>query len=172
MQKERLLIKKITLFGLLTALCTVTRLISLPVPNVQPVTAVIMVVALLLNIGDAMILAVLTMIISNIFLGFGIWTLPQIVSYAICVLTIGALKKWTPLVRSFKYQILVCGGLGFEYGFFVSLGLAILGAAPAFWPYWLSGLLFDTYHAIGNLVFYPLLYWLLSRLLAKYFQKQ
>ncbi|HCX39564.1 MAG TPA: ECF transporter S component, partial [Lactobacillus acetotolerans] len=38
-------------------------------------------------------LATLTMVISNIYLGFGIWTIPQILSYAGCIITVAILSK-------------------------------------------------------------------------------
>lgn len=171
MSTQRNLSRKITLMGILTALCTVARLVVLPLPNVQPVTAILMVVTLNWSVGAGLMLATLTLLVSNIFLGFGLWTGPQIVAYLVCVLTVAGLQKVLPLKQHLWLQVVVCGGLGYEYGWCVSLALAVLGSAPAFWPYWLSGLLFDTYHAIGNFVFYPLLAPVLSKLLKKYLTK-
>ena len=37
------------LLGLLTALCTVLRIVKVPIPNVQPVTDILMIVTLLLG---------------------------------------------------------------------------------------------------------------------------
>ena len=53
---------------------------------------------------------------------------------------------------------IVKGLLGYLYGFIVSLGMAVIGSLNGlgFWAYYVSGLPFDTYHAIGNLVFYPI----------------
>ncbi|GBG93764.1 membrane protein [Ligilactobacillus salitolerans] len=171
MLKNRLTIKHITLLGLLTALCTVARIAVLPLPNVQPVTDTLMLITLFLGVGDGLVLGILTMLVSNMFLGFGIWTLPQIAAYVVCILLVGGLSKITPLKKVTWLQLAVCVFLGFFYGFLVSLGMAVIGQAPAFWAYLISGLLFDCYHAIGNVVFYPLLAWLLPKLLARYFSE-
>lgn len=81
--------KRLALLGVLTTLCVVLRIFKIiPVPNVQPVTAIIMLTTFFVSGGMGFALAILTMIIPNIFLGFGIWTIPQILAYGGCVLTI------------------------------------------------------------------------------------
>lgn len=151
--------KRLALLGVLTALCVVLRIFKIiPVPNVQPVTAIIMLTTLLVSGGMGFALAILTMIISNIFLGFGIWTIPQILAYGGCVLTILLVKKLFPLAKWFWLQLVLVAFLGIEYGILVDLGMTIFGGLPAFIAYWAGSILFDTYHAIGNVVFYLLLY--------------
>ena len=115
-------------------------------------------------------LAILTMIISNIFLGFGIWTIPQILAYGGCVLTILLFKKLTPLTKWFWLQLALVAFLGIEYGILVDLGMTIFGGLPAFIAYWAGSILFDTYHAIGNVVFYLLLYKPISLALKHFFE--
>lgn len=156
------------MIAMLTTLCSVSRIVVLPLPNVQPVTDTIMIITLIIGASDGFILAVLTMVVSNLYLGFGIWILPQIFAYGACVLLVVLFKKLTPLGRSHWLQIALCILLGFAYGFFVSLGMAVIGSAPAFFAYWLSGLLYDFYHAAGNVVLYPLLYLPLTKLLKNY----
>lgn len=151
--------RQVTLLAMLTALCVALRIVKIPIPNVQPVTAILMLVTLQLGLGAGLLLAVNTMVLSNIFLGFGIWTIPQIGAYAVCILVVGLLPRWTPLHRWFWAQLAVCGLLGFLYGFLVSAGMAVFGqlSGLGFWAYYIAGLPFDGYHAAGNLVFYPLL---------------
>ena len=130
-----------TLIAMLAALGTVLRVFKIiPIPNVQPVTDMIMIATLMLGIG------------------FGIWTIPQILAYAVCVLTVAGLAKITPLKKHFTLQLILATFLGFEYGFIVSLGMSIYGGWAAFVAYWLSGLLFDFYHAVGNFGCYFILY--------------
>lgn len=150
---------QLALLAMLTAMAVVLRIAHIiPVPNVQPVTDMLMIVTLVIGFFFGFAMAILVMVISNIFLGFGIWTIPQILSYAICILTVFFLAKILPVKRHFLLQLIIAGLLGFEYGFFVSIGMAIFGGIPGFIAYWTSGLLFDAYHAIGNLIFYPILY--------------
>ncbi|CAM3199760.1 hypothetical protein SAMN04487792_1650 [Lactobacillus bombicola] len=151
--------KKIALMAVLTAMCVSLRLFKIiPIPNVQPVTDILMIVTLNLSIGFGLTLAVLTMVISNIYLGFGLWTIPQIFAYGACILTVALLSKLTPLKDHLTLQLILATFLGWEYGFWVDLGMSIYGGIPAFLAYWASSLTFDTYHAIGNLAFYPVLY--------------
>ena len=134
-------VKRMTLIAMLAALGTVLRVFKIiPIPNVQPVTDMIIIATLMLGIG------------------FGIWTIPQILAYAVCVLTVAGLAKITPLKKHFTLQLILATFLGFEYGFIVSLGMLIYGGWAAFVAYWLSGLLFDFYHAVGNFGCYFILY--------------
>ena len=132
-------VRAVALLGLLTALCTVLRIVKVPIPNVQPVTDILMIVTLLL--------------------GFRLWTLPQIVAYACCMVIVIVMVTILPVIRRRIWlQIGLAGLLGYLYGFIVSLGMAVIGSLNGlgFWAYYVSGLPFDTYHAIGNLVFYPI----------------
>ncbi len=134
-------VKRMTLIAMLAALGTVLRVFKIiPIPNVQPVTDMIIIATLMLGIG------------------FGIWTIPQILAYAVCVLTVAGLAKITPLKKHFTLQLILATFLGFEYGFIVSLGMSIYGGWAAFVAYWLSGLLFYFYHAVGNFGCYFILY--------------
>ncbi|RMC52102.1 ECF transporter S component [Lactobacillus sp. ESL0228] len=151
--------KKIALLAILTAMCVVLRIFKVvPIPNVQPVTAILMIVTLNLNISFGIVLAILTMVISNIYLGFGIWTIPQILAYSGCILTIAFFNKFLHLKQHFIFQLILVTFLGWEYGFLVDLGMSIFGGISSFLAYWAGSLTFDTYHAIGNFAFYLILY--------------
>ena len=130
--------KRLALLGVLTALCVVLRIFKIiPVPNVQPVTTIIMLTTLFVSGGMGFALAILTMIIST---------------------------KW------FWLQLALVAFLGIEYGILVDLGMTIFGGLPAFIAYWAGSILFDTYHAIGNVVFYLLLYKPISLALQHFFE--
>lgn len=161
-------IRKITMLGLLAAICTVLRIVKIPIPNVQPVTDIIMIVTLFCGFKTGMTLAILTMLVSNLYLGFGLWTFPQIAAYIICVLTVWLVQKFLFLQKSWLFQLVIATFLGLEYGLVISLCMAVIGQAPAFIAYYTSGFLFDIYHAAGNLIFYPLIYLPLSKILQNY----
>ncbi|MDE3315958.1 ECF transporter S component [Lacticaseibacillus zeae] len=164
-------VRAVALLGLLTALCTVLRIVKVPIPNVQPVTDILMVVTLLLGLRWGLGLTVSTLVVSNLVLGFGLWTLPQIAAYMICMLVLQAIVLMLPIVRRLLWlQIGLAGLLGYLYGFVVSLGMAVIGSLNGlgFWAYYISGLLFDTYHAIGNLVFYPIVLLVLQQGLKRF----
>ncbi|MFK5220549.1 ECF transporter S component [Lactobacillus helveticus] len=165
----RVQIRQIALMAMLTAMCVVLRIFKvIPIPNVQPVTDILMIVTLTLGISSGILLAALTMFISNIYLGFGIWTIPQILAYVGCVLTIALLAKVLPIQNHFWMQLALATFLGWEYGFLVDLGMTIFGGFPAFIAYLVSSFAFDTYHAIGNFAFYFVLYKPVTLALKKY----
>ncbi|MBF5066710.1 ECF transporter S component, partial [Salmonella enterica subsp. enterica serovar Istanbul] len=101
---------------LLTALCTVLRIVKVPIPNVQSVTDILMVVTLLLGLRWGLGLTVSTLVVSNLVLGFGLWTLPQIAAYMICMLVLQAIVLMLPVVRRQLWlQIGLAGLLGYLY---------------------------------------------------------
>lgn len=113
--KERYQLQRLTLLALLTAMCVVLRIFKIiDIPNVQPVTDIIMLTTLELGAGTGILLAILVMVISNIFLGFGIWTLSQIFAYAACALTVALFARLLPLKsrKFFWLQELLAGFLG------------------------------------------------------------
>ncbi|MRH42361.1 ECF transporter S component [Aquibacillus halophilus] len=156
---------KITLIALLAALAVVGRFMFQFIPNVQPVTTLIIISGFFLGPASAIILAVLVTYLSNLFLGMGIWTIWQIVAWA----AIGLLSGWIGKTN-LKQPIflLVAFGIfcGYFYGFIVSL--ATFTVAGKFLPYYIAGLPFDTYHAVGNALFMIVLYPVLTRVFTNY----
>jgi len=156
---------KITLLALLAALAIIGRLALVTLPNVQPVTAIIIISGLLMGPISAILLALLVVFLSNMILGMGIWTIWQIFSWSLIGLLSGLLGKFfknIPLYIIIIYAVF-CGYL---YGFIISL--TTYQISGFFWPYYLAGLPFDTNHAIGNGIIIALLYPSISYLLKKY----
>ena len=44
--------------------------------------------------------------------------------------------------------------MGYVFGFIVSLEQLMIGGPGLFFAYYTTGILFDTFHAVGNLCFY------------------
>lgn len=146
------------------------RVMIAPLPNVQPVTDTLMLITLFLGVSYGLPIAVVTMIVSNLVLGFGLWTVPQISAYAVVVLTVAGVQRLFQVVNTIRGQLVLCVVVAFEYGFVVSLGMVVI-SQTAFIAYYLNGVLFDGYHALGNVLFYPLLRLPLARLCTKYLEK-
>lgn len=153
------------MLALLAALAVVGRSVFVFIPNVQPVTAIIITCGLILGPGAAVILAILTTFLSNMILGMGIWSIWQITSWGLIGIISGLLGKLFKKVPIFVI-ILFAAFSGYFYGFVISL--TTYQISGKFWPYYLAGLPFDTNHAIGNVVFIIVLYPTISFLLKKY----
>ncbi len=92
---------KLTLLALLAALAVVGRYAFQFLPNVQPITAIIILTGIFLGPVSSVILSVLVVFLSNMLLGMGIWTVWQIISWCLIGLTagiIGIIWKKVPLL--------------------------------------------------------------------------
>ena len=107
------------LYALLTAVCVVGRLLTSLIPNVQPITAILLIVTLNIGVLPALLIGALSIVITNLYLGMGIWTIAQIFSFAIIILLMGALKKWTPLKSFLLGEVVVSFLLSLLYGLLV-----------------------------------------------------
>lgn len=156
---------KLTLIALLAALAVVGRYWFAFLPNVQPVTAIIIITGVILGPGSALLLTVIVVFVSNMLLGMGIWAVWQAISWGV----IGIISGWIGKFFSrppFLLLLIFTVFSGYFYGFIISL--TTYQMTGAFWPYYISGLPFDTNHAIGNAVFLVLFYPLIAYLMEKY----
>ncbi|MGX7075949.1 ECF transporter S component [Globicatella sanguinis] len=173
MMKQKSLTLWITQVALLTTLCVVGRIFFAFIPNVQPVTAIIAIVTILLGFKDGVIISSLTMLVSNLILGMGPWVILQIISYLIVVIFVYFSNRFLEkMVKSdyilFGSRALVTGIAGILYGFSISWLWTFLIQVENFWVYYLNGLPFDFAHSAGNVVFFILLFPLLNKLFQRY----
>ena len=145
----------------MTALSTVGRLaFSLPIlPNIQPMTALLLIITLNIGVIDGLVVSLLSMLLTNLFLGMGPWTVLQIVSFAIIILLTGLIKKIykTGTLQSLIIFSIWAGVSGFIYGFVISYLNFHLYGMNNFLVYYINGLPFDLMHAVGNFGFFLIL---------------
>lgn len=146
-------IRTLAFISILSALAVVGRIYFNFIPNVQPVTAIIIISSMFLGIRNAVMLAVVSTVVSNLVLGMGIWTIWQILSWSFIAVVFGLLGKLH--LPTFVYAIFA-GISGFLYGIVISIPYYLVSGT--FWPYYLAGLPFDMNHALGNVVFFVVLY--------------
>jgi hypothetical protein len=104
--------------------------------------------------------------ISNLFLGMGVWTIAQIVAFlSICGITflLKPLLHKLPLIILALYASI----MGYWFGFIISVVQAPFFGIQKFWIYYLQGISFDTFHAVGNFIFFLILYPILLPLFKK-----
>ncbi|PAD22091.1 ECF transporter S component [Terribacillus saccharophilus] len=161
--------RKLTLLAMLTALAVVGRIyanVLFPfLPNMQPMTSVIIICSLLLGPAAGVIIAVLSTLLSSMILGMGLWTLWQILAWGLIGLTfglIGKLWKDPSLIVMTAASVLT----GYVYGILISLPNVFI--MENFLAYYLAGISFDTMHAVGNGIFFIILYPVLRRLFNKW----
>ncbi|WP_225743422.1 ECF transporter S component [Marinilactibacillus sp. Marseille-P9653] len=159
--KNQFSVYRLTVLALMIALVQTSRLVFSFLPNVQPVTTILILMTITFGVVDAIIVGCGSIIVSNLFLGMGPWTLSQVVAFTIIILVSYAfslcIKK---LDGDFIYWVIFSGVTGILFGFIISVIQALMYQMvfPAFIGYWIAGIWFDVYHAIGNSVFMVLLY--------------
>ena len=150
--------REAALIALLAAGASATRVLFAALPNIQPVTLLILMIGLHLGARRATAVAMLTALISNMALGHGPWTFYQALAWA-CVGSSAAVLR--PLLVNWdgtKVRIGTMAVLAFIWGFLfdwiVSLSaLALYQSFEAFLTFIIAGLIFDALHAVGNVLF-------------------
>lgn len=159
--KQYFTVYRISLLAIMTALTTVGRLaFALPfLPNIQPMTALLLIITLNIGIWDGLIVSLLSLLLTNMFLGMGPWTLLQIISFATVILLTAGLKRFYSQGKFINQVVFsIWAALaGFIYGFIISYLNFHLYGMNNFWVYYINGLPFDLMHAIGNFGFFFIL---------------
>jgi len=148
--------QKAVLWGLgIVAALSLGRIILGPIPNVQPVTIGLLLVGAAYGVRKGIGIAILITILSNIFLGTGLWTLFQAVGWS--VVAVGGAIAANHLINEERVMIgrlMIAGFIAaFVFDFIVSLSVLIADPSPSiFIAYLITGIPFDLLHAAGNMV--------------------
>ncbi|WP_082233958.1 ECF transporter S component [Halobacillus massiliensis] len=156
---------RITLLSMLAAAAVAGRIAMANLPNIQPVTAIIIVAGFWLGPLSAVLLAGIVTFLSNMILGMGMWSVWQIVSWSLIGLIAGLLGKYMPSLPVWALSIYGFFS-GLLYGLIISVTMYTIG--QPFLVYYLAGLPMDINHAIANAVFIGLLSPVLGTLFTKY----
>lgn len=157
-------VRELTYLALIVAACVVGRILFQPIPNVQPMTAIFLIITSRWGLGRGLIVCLLSVIITNFYMGMGIWTVAQLLSYVVLLALFSGLVKVPMMGKSFFLQWGFSFVSGFIYGFIISVIDVLVYGMTAFLPYYLQGLPFDFLHSIGNFGFFLLLAPIFQRL--------
>lgn len=160
-------VKKLSLLTLLSALCVVLRLAFGILPNVQPITAIFLVLSWLLSLPEALIVMVVTMLVTSFYMGFGHWVFVQILAFTIIICLFKAIFVGYHFVL--KRQVIVfettaAFGLSFLYGVITDSIDAWFYHMP-WWSYVAAGASFNLAHALSTLFFYPIIIIIFRRII-------
>lgn len=158
-KKERRMFStyEIAYLAMVVAACVVGRTMFQFIPNVQPMTAIFLILTYQLGVIRGLIVNVLSLLITNFYMGMGIWTVSQIFSFGVVIICMGLLCKWPYFKQHRWLQIVFSILAGFLYGFIIAGCDVQIYQIARFWPYYLAGVYFDLLHALGNGIFYFLL---------------
>ena len=132
------------------------RILLDPIPNVQPVTVLVLLTGAYYGAPRAIALAATVALASNVLLlGHGPWTLFQAIGWGAIGLA-GALLANRILIEG-RVRIgllaVIAAASGLAFNWFVSLSILFEAGSSMLVPYLLNGLVFDLYHVAGNVLF-------------------
>lgn len=142
--------------ALIAVVGIVGRIILEPLPNISPVTILILLAGAHYGVRHGVVLATVIAVVSNLFLGHGLWTLYQAAGWSLVACTGAYLSTW--LVNSEGKlnlnRLMVLGfASAFAFDWFVSLSVLHTQPPSYLAPYLIQGFVYDLVHAFGNLAF-------------------
>ena len=144
----------LVLFAVLGGLLFASKIAFEALPNIHPVTMLIMVYTVVFGWRAMIPVAVFT-VISGVYYGFSVWWIPQIYIWFAYVALTMIIPKNIPKKAAMIIYPVVCGLCGLIYGTLYAPGQALLFGytAKQTLAWIMSGLPFDALHAAGNLGF-------------------
>lgn len=143
------------ILALITIFAITGRILLEPLPNVQPVTVVVLLVGIHYGATRSIGVATIIAISSNLVMGHGLWTFYQALGWSLVGVT-GALLS-QGLRADDKISIPRVAGVSFvaAFAFDWVVSLSVLHTLPleTLPVYILAGLPFDLVHGVGNVAF-------------------
>ena len=140
---------------LLGAFAVSGRVLLDPIPNVQPVTVIVLLAGIHFGAPRAIALAAAVALCSNVLLGHGLWSLYQAVGWSAVGVAGAALSN-----RLYVDGRMAIGALAalaavsaFAFDWIVSLSALHSLSSEVFLVYLMAGIPYDLLHAAGNVAF-------------------
>ncbi|DAC23857.1 MAG TPA: hypothetical protein HA345_02960 [Candidatus Thalassarchaeaceae archaeon] len=161
----------IVISAALISVLVVSRVLLEPLPNIQPVTVALLLIGATLGVRRGIGIAILVTLLSNAFLGTGIWTFFQAMGWSFVAWT-GAMASnhLTNGEGELDMRNLVYFSIGAAIVFDLIVSMAALVADPSpsvFVTYLIVGIPYDLLHVAGNVAFAAWLGPVLHRILIR-----
>lgn len=152
---RRVAAQELSLVAALAALATASRVLFASLPNVKPVTFVVLISGVALGPGPGFMVGATSALVSNLFFGQGPWTPWQMLGWGLVGLVGGLLGRGGR--RPGRWELVVAGGLlALAFDWLVTLW-TFLAFTPRTWPALLAlyaqGLPFDLAHVAATCLF-------------------
>lgn len=150
--------KEIALVAMLGTISAVLRVPFAAIPNVQPCTYLIICSGYVFGPVAGFMVGAVTALVSNIFLGQGPWTLYQMFAWGLAGVSAAYIRRF----GLGRVWLIIFGIIwGYLYGWIMNIWYWVSFIYPltprTFFAYQLTGIWFDTLHALGNALFLGLL---------------
>lgn len=158
----KLPLREIVLFGVLGALTFALQVVMAPLPNIEPVSLMIMLFAVTFG-WKGLYPTYVFVVMEILFYGIGGWAMYYL--YIWVVLFVAA-----RLLRDMEHPLgwaILSGAFGLLFGALCAIMDAFIGGVGYAVTKWASGITFDLAHCVGNFVIALVLFVPLRKLFAK-----
>ena len=161
-EKKHLTARQIVLFGMLAALTFALQVVMGPLPNIEPVSLLVMLFAVTFG-WKAMYPVYIFVAMEILYYGFSVWNIYYLYVW-------GVLAVLAILLRRMEYPVfwaLLSGVFGLFFGALCAIADVFIGGFGYAAAKWVSGILFDVTHCVGNFVIALVLFKPLRTLMKK-----
>ena len=166
LDKTKLTLAQIALFGMLGALTFGAKVAMSGLPNIEPVSLMVMLFAVVFG-WKALYPIYLYVLMEVLLYGINLWNINYLYVWLILALGAMAMKK----LKNPIWWALLSGVFGMAFGLLCSPVYAAIGGWNYALRWWMSGIVFDIPHAIGNFVIALVLFVPLRKLLTRLYAK-
>ena len=142
--------REICLYGLLGTLAFVLKFIMAPLPNIEPVSLLLLVYTIAFGVKAIYPLVVYVFLEIAIY-GFGIWSVGYLYIWLVLVLVVLSIYNINKSLNAFLWAV-VSGMYGLSVGILYIPLYVISGGTTMAIGWWVSGIPYDITHGISNFI--------------------
>jgi energy-coupling factor transport system substrate-specific component len=143
--KQTLTTREIAVMGLMIAILEASVHAMASIPNVEPVTLLLMLYTLFLGRKVIYVLAAY-LLLEGCFYGFGLWWISYLYLWPLLAFLTYLLRKQ----QSVWVFAILSGLFGLFFGAFCSIPYLFIGGISAAFAWWVAGIPFDLIHCVSN----------------------
>lgn len=154
---------EICLYGILGTLTFVLKLIMAPLPNIEPVSLLMIVYTIVFGI-KAIYPLIVYVILEIVFYGFGLWSVGYLYIWLVLVIATNSIYSIKHSTNTLLWST-VSGIYGLMVGMLYIPLYVISGGATFAIGWWISGISYDITHGIANFILCATLFQPITKLL-------
>ena len=162
MKRCKLNIREVVLFGVLGALMFALQVVMSPLPNIEPVSLLVMLFAVVFG-WKCLYPVYIFVVMEILFYGFSLWNVYYLYVWAILAVAAVLLRRMDNVLG----WALLSAVFGLAFGALCAVADVFVGGFSYAAAKWVSGIVFDVTHCAGNFVMALVLFRPLRRLLEK-----
>lgn len=148
-------IRDITLIAILSASITASKLALSFIPNVELVTLLFMIYAVVFGVRKSLFVSIIFTTTEIFIYGFSTWLLVYFFIWPMLILITSLIKN--KVTSEYGYAVLA-GIFGYTFGIFFAISESFFYGLAYGWTYWIKGIPFDLIHGTSNFIIVLMLY--------------